>query len=181
MIPSSTALPRNQIITSASFKCYLHPYSSSLLKSSNRKLNLWGGKKWRKKKRRAEKGGKKGSRRGRGGRAGEKQPPSLSFNIIFSQIPITGPLSKSYPKLVTLDLFLALYLQFQTVLLFLRNLILQCLLLFQQVLQWQSWPIQLQFFTPCLKLQRHRINRSKDNFHHFTPAKVQAESQPPFN
>lgn len=37
--------------------------------------------------------------------------------------------------LVTLELFLALYLQFQTVLLFLRNLILQRLLLFQQVLQ----------------------------------------------
>lgn len=37
--------------------------------------------------------------------------------------------------LVTLELFLALYLKFQTVLLFLRNLILQRLLLFQQVLQ----------------------------------------------
>lgn len=42
---------------------------------------------------------------------------------------------KSYPKSVALHLFLAPYLQFQTVLLFLRNLILQRLLLLQQVLQ----------------------------------------------
>lgn len=110
----------------------------------------------------------------------KKQTPSLSLSILFSHVLWNGPLSRSYPVLVTLELFLALYLQFQTVLLFLRNLILQRLLLFQQVLQWQCWPIQLQFFTACFKLQRHEINRSKDNFQLFTPLKVHSERHAPF-
>lgn len=110
----------------------------------------------------------------------KKNTPSLSLSILFSQVLWNGPLSRSYPVLVTLELFLALYLQFQTVLLFLRNLILQRLLLFQQVLQWQCWPIQLQFFTACFKLQRHEINRSKDNFQLFTPLKVHGERHAPF-